>query len=394
MARKRRRNNTISDGPSEAKEPRSGVSAKRTIVRTHENKREQLRVKMHLERTKRSIQVLRERLETWDEVEEEEKKRKEKEPPPRKKKRTDPSTWKLKGAAKPAHEVYDFDVRFVDTYAQDHVNAKAKAQRQVNLLKSGNLASHELGREYLTLLMQLAHLRESAGHYRDAQATYQECMQLDSSAITNARESLMRLFIVRERYSEAYELGTTTLSSYDDTSMIPYSKALAAFALYHNKSKQQTIISKEELQEAMTKAIRGNIFLAHYICHFDIFQTVMECQDEIDEDEPQSLLEEAIEYANDNELMNSWQTLAADNALRSAMNDTDHDWEEPLNRLVQAQSSSSKVDRSMFAGMFKTAMEMVQEKSPKWIEPVKLLNTICTFLLTMEELLSPQRNIK
>ena len=367
MARSSKRRRDNNSNPPAAKHARSVDAAKRTAVRTHgtADKREELRLKMHLERTKRSIQQLRERLCAWDDEEEEIKKKKANEPPPRKKKRTDPSTWKLKGAAKPAHSVYDFDVRYVDPYVQDHERAKAKAKRQVNLLTLGNLGSRELGREFLSLLMQYAHLSEEAHHYKDAQNTYLECLQLDGTNITNARDALLRLYILRERYVDAYDLGiASTNSEADDiTSAMRFNTALAAFALHHNSTssklpthdKTAITLNNDTLQEIMTKAIRSNIFLAHYIAHYDVFATVMECQDELDDEGPQSLLEEAIEYANDDTLIRTWKTLGADHSIPSILKSMD--WRAPLERLIQDDDQSN---RSMFAEMFRTAMEMVE----------------------------------
>ncbi|GMI11744.1 hypothetical protein TrVE_jg8613 [Triparma verrucosa] len=53
-------------------------------------------------------------------------------------KNLDPSQWKLKGPARPANEVYDFDKRYVDKHAVEISTHLSSQSRKVNLLKSGD----------------------------------------------------------------------------------------------------------------------------------------------------------------------------------------------------------------------------------------------------------------
>jgi hypothetical protein len=419
---------------------KSAVAAERTAVLTHgtADKRDGLRLKLHLERAKRSLVEQRDRLERWDAAaekqaeEEEERLKNEQEPePPKLKNLTcrpsdDPSTWKLKGAARPAAEVYDFDVRYVDKYVNDHTSAQEKAKRQVNRLAQGDLAGFAVGRKFLALLMQIGHLSAEAKLYRQAREAWLECMKLEGSPpVTTARECLMQLCLRRRKFQEAYELGTAADGSSEDndsstrSAVVCYSTALAAFVLQKgiivgvepnddNKTKnkkskkessssveQPAAISEQDVNDQMEKAIRNNVFLAYYIIHYETFKDVMECQDELeqarddddddaDDEAPQSLLEEAIEYVHSSDQIAVWRELGAQEALARVLQSMPGgvDWEGPLDRLVQMHQqqqqqqqqpeqqqpeqqqspSSSKVDLTMFAGMFRTAMEMVRQQ--------------------------------
>ena len=111
-------------GMSEKQEERARRSA--LLTRDSKEKREEGKNRLHIKRTQRQLDKLRERLENWDDVEEarlvkeeQERIRKEKENEGKEKKkkgRLGPETWKLKGAARPAHLVYDFDTRYVDPH--------------------------------------------------------------------------------------------------------------------------------------------------------------------------------------------------------------------------------------------------------------------------------------
>ena len=115
------------------------------LTRDSKEKHEEGKLRLHIKLVQRKIEKLRGRLEAWDDVEEkrlererqeEEKRRREEEENPQQKKkkgRKGPETWKLKGAARPAWQVYDFDTRYEDPYIKAHEEAKKKVQRSRNI---------------------------------------------------------------------------------------------------------------------------------------------------------------------------------------------------------------------------------------------------------------------
>ena len=304
----------------------------RTAWLTHDTreKREGMKLQLHVKQTKRQVEVLRKRLQRWDPVEEkiaaDQKKQKEEAaeaerlrleeesllPASQKRvrrRRAGPETWKLRGAARPAHEVYDFDVRYECPHVLAHTEAAAQAGRVQNLLQShNNNANNTLWfdphgipecREYLGLLMQLGHVCQEAKQYKSAREAWLECVALDGGSnnndnsatnegepLTSARDALMRLYMQLHKYKDAYKLGTEFAN--DPSVWIRYHAALAACQLDH-----------EDQQQCMVEAVMSNIFCAYYLVHYkDTFSKVMEYTEELEdaETEPQSSLEEAIEY--------------------------------------------------------------------------------------------------
>lgn len=263
----------------------------RTAHLTHNTreKRDLMKLQLHMTQTQRAVTALRHRLVHWDPVAEaavaqqqQQKRDAEKDAAKnnngnnldeateatkkKKKGRKGPESWKLRGAARPAWEVYDFDVRHVDPHIKAHQDAAARTQRSLNLLTlyKGRFAlqqdpgqpqqqesppppspdsttntinttitrrvvdsvahTHQIAaaREYLRLLMQLGYLHQEAKQYKSARNAWLECVELegDSTAtavITSARESLMRMYVELQRYDAAYRLGdrwrTTTTSA-------------------------------------------------------------------------------------------------------------------------------------------------------------------------------------
>eukprot|EP00594_Rhizosolenia_setigera_P013273 CAMPEP_0178962316 /NCGR_PEP_ID=MMETSP0789-20121207/14286_1 /TAXON_ID=3005 /ORGANISM="Rhizosolenia setigera, Strain CCMP 1694" /LENGTH=255 /DNA_ID=CAMNT_0020646431 /DNA_START=39 /DNA_END=806 /DNA_ORIENTATION=+ len=86
----------------------------------------------------------------------------------KRKKRPGPETWKLRGAARPAQEVYDFDTRYVDPHLKAHEEALKKQKRSRNLFllckgRFGVMDDQEIVLQlycvdFLSLLVQLGHL--------------------------------------------------------------------------------------------------------------------------------------------------------------------------------------------------------------------------------------------
>lgn len=392
---------------------------RRTAVLTHETKAKKgaIKLKLHIAKARRDVEEAKVRLTSWDPVAEEERERKEREAaeaaaaadaaddggekPKKKKGRKGPESWKLKGAARPAWEVYDFDTRYVDPHVEAHKRAAERARRSVNVLavyrgRLGDVPALAIPvvRDYLGLLMQLGHLCEEANHLKSARAAWLECVELEGEAVdepmTTARECLMRMYMRLKRYEAACRLGDKLAGSQDTSAWLRYSLALSSF-----------ILKKDSTEQHMIQAIKSNPFCAYYIAYYEMtFSSVMEYTEELDDadDEPQSSLEEAIEYCSKE--CELWCSSGAAESLRdmlrqasrgryseisasdlewkdrlakieaeydsrlsnvlanhndeAASEEEDHDNDEPTNPAIHA-------DLKMYANMVRTAMEMLED---------------------------------
>ena len=124
------------------------------------------RVKLRLLVSKvlRDVNERRARLRRWDPVEEEAaealraKKEREEGEPKKKRGRLGPETWKLRGAARPAAEVYDFDTRYDCPYEKEKREQGVKERREVNLLRKHEGAFGAGPRACVEFLGRLAEL--------------------------------------------------------------------------------------------------------------------------------------------------------------------------------------------------------------------------------------------
>lgn len=355
--------------------------------------RESQKLQLHIVKTQREIGTLRAKLKAWDDVEEAERIRKEKETqPPKKKGKQGPETWKLRGAARPAWEVYDFDTRYEDKHAMAHDEAceKAKRSRNILVLYKGRMGQQvgppqPASRNFLALLMQLGHLCLQAKKYKAARAAFIECMDLDGTdePITSARCQLMRLYLEANRPESARRLWERLEN---DTSVwIRYSAALVEYVSW--KLLEEKGSTRESAEALLAKAIQANVFCAYYLAFSETFDTVMEYTEDI-EDANEETLEEAIEYCcseqhgawMETEGSIEWLKQVILRALNGGvvaggkLTKTDLEWEERLEQLVQEQieyendemeaetkDEEEEHDTKMFAGMFRTGMEMLQD---------------------------------
>ena len=389
------------------------------LTRDSKEKREEGKLRLHIKRVQRQLDKLRERLESWDDVEEkrlleqlkaeEERKRQEALEPKKKKGRKGPETWKLKGAARPAWQVYDFDTRYVDPHIKAHEEAKKKAKRCRNILSTckGKFGEEEKGvpqphcREFLSLLMQLGNLARQANQLKTARQAFLECIELDSSEnpVTPARCQLMRLYMDANRPDSARRLWER-LPSDDPSVWIRYSAALVEYVSWKLLGEEGS--SQETAETLLTRAIRANVFCAYYLGFFDTFSEVMDYVDEIEDADEEQPLEEAIEYCN-SEQMGAWQ--GTDGAMEwvrdfvlsglhshsvsdEKLSSSDLEWRDKLSEIRRdyeasegqsnrdidesgglvdndsdpSEDNDSVADVAMFAGMFETAMEMLEEE--------------------------------
>lgn len=427
------------------------VSHQQEVVSYRKQRQEQLghetkgkleasKLRLHITKTQRAIALYRERLVSWDDVEEakrekqrrlkEELERKERDGtlPKKKRGRLGPETWKLRGAARPAWEVYDFDTRYVDPYIKAHEDAKEKAQRVRNLLvlykgrfgeepDSNNInKNHHLFppqphcRNFVSLLMQVGMLSLQAKKLKAARLAFLECMDLEGpdQPITTARCHLMRLYLDANRPESARRLWEKLPS--DKSVWIRFSATLLEFVSW--KLLGETGSTRESAESMCAQAIRANVFCAYHIAYHGTFERVVEYTEDI-EDAPEETLEEAIEYCC-SEQMGAWVgTEGAIDFLRNVILKTLHyrndvangalsrsdlewseklkkiedDYEEEMKRITdendemnddeqhdddndqnddqqeksEGDESDQEADVLMYAGMFRTAMDMLED---------------------------------
>jgi hypothetical protein len=252
----------------------------RTAVLTHNTseKRNAMRLKLHITRTKRELEIQKAQLTSWDPVSyrqaqlEKQKKAAEEEQaaqsgePLQKQKRgrKGPESWKLKGAARPAWQVYDFDTRYVCPHIAAHEQHQERTKRSLNLLAlcrqqqekphlkpptillSSSILSNDkkneknssndsanddnddnidpekdneeeeeerddalmfICRDYLALLMELGHLYLQAKQFKSAREAWLQCLELDYAGMTTAGDELMRMYLDLQRHEAAFRLG-------------------------------------------------------------------------------------------------------------------------------------------------------------------------------------------
>lgn len=369
------------DQPKAKKQKVSGYH--RSMLLSHDSleKREEKKLLLHITKAKRQIEKLRARLQAWDEVqeianikamEEEERERRRKEedanaPGPKKRafRGFRPETWKLRGAARPAHEVYDFDTRYVCPHMKAREEEIAKAKRSVNAFfickgKFGQAYNDEnrpkgctelldkTCREFLATSMQYALLNLEAKKFKSARESLLEIIDLEGystlTPITNARCRLMRMYLNANRPDSARRLWEKLPSNYTSV-WIRYSAALLEFVSW--KILEEEGSTQESAEELLVQAIRGNMFCAYYIGFHDTFEQVMEYTDDV-EDAEGGTLEQAIEYCN-SEQMGSWvgtegaiewvQSVivrALNSEMISELSSSDLAWEDKLNEMEKS----------------------------------------------------------
>lgn len=393
----------------------------RSIHLSHDSyeKKEESKLRLHISKTNREIEALRGRLKNWDEVEEQAafKKKLEMEEKKilaeaqasdksvkRRKKRLGPETWKLRGAARPANEVYDFDTRYVDPHIKAHEEAKAKAKRVVNVFhfckgsfgqevdESADDGKHVSGllletcRSFLSVSMQAALLNLEAKKFKSARERFLEIIELEGytsmNPSTNARCRLMRMYIEANRPESARRLWEKIPVNYSSV-WIRYSAALLEFVSW--KILEEEGSTEDSASQLLVEAIKSNVFCAYYVAFYDTFEKVMEYTDDA-EDAPDGSLEQAIEYFT-SEQMGSWigtegaidwirktivDALNRNVKCTTGLNSDDLEWEEKINKIEMEHETILKdedgqtededePDAAMFAGMFRVGMDMLSD---------------------------------
>jgi hypothetical protein len=226
--------------------------------------RDQKRLKLHISHVKRQLNALRYNLKNWDHEEEtakreaqiaEERRLLEIEmrgPLSRKEiadhKRFikyDPSNWKLRGAARPAWEVYDFDTRYVCPHLKAFRDADSKAKRVQNLLHQHRghfLESHTNAdasnvncppqpqcTSFLALLYQYGMLNMEAKRFKSATEAWRECVTLEGTGAGTSGGSTDTTAITPKHDSDEEEKKDDSImdNNMDDDESVPDLVSLA-----------------------------------------------------------------------------------------------------------------------------------------------------------------------
>lgn len=255
--------------------------------------------------------------------------------------RPGPETWKLKGAARPAWEVCEFDTRYQDPHLKAHEDANARARRVKNIIRlckgrfadycddemdddvsddgESNIHNNKLFlppqphcRQYLSLLTQLGSLQLERKNYSSARKAYLEVLELEGTerpySITNARNQLMNMYLSTNRPASARKLWERLDN--DGSAWIRYSAALIEYVSWNLLQEEGS--TADSAEQLLAKAIRGNVYVAFFLGWPQMFAKAMEYTEELVErgDSPSGSILEAIEYgccANEDKGLGMWE---------------------------------------------------------------------------------------
>ena len=336
----------------------------------------------------------------------------------KRKPRPGPESWKLRGAARPAWEVYEFDTRHVNVHVKAHEESLAKFRRSWNVFAQcrGRFAQGDdnddedegekrktpppLCREYLSLMTQLGSIHLARKNYSTARKCFLEAIELEGTghpiSITNARNQLMNMYLSTNRPSSARKLWEQLHN--DPSVWIRYSAALIEYVSWNLLGEAGS--TAETAEALLGQAIRGNVYLAYMLAWPETFQKALEYTEEIVEngDHPQGSVLEAIEYAcgtDEDRGMGMWIStegsldwvrsvilrILTANVDEGEIKSVLTSWEIGLNQEVEdyeqlqkevkgeggeedddeSQGSSDEPDTFMYAGMFRTAMDWLED---------------------------------
>jgi len=245
---------------------------------------------------------------------------------------------------------------------------------------------------FVMCLCQLGHLYYEEQKYSKARQAWIECIDLEGEVVmTNARYRLLRMYMKLGRVESAKRLCADLSSSSDNTksAWIQYSALLLTYQTINNDNTTTDASSQQQLQEALQNAITSNIYCVFYLSFHDTAfnNDVMEYTEDI-EDVPEGTLLEAIEYCTSEQLaiwnktngaiqwlrvqlMSIWKDLDWEKCLKKEEDDGRDDsvMEENKNDHADEDEEGEDVDNeeeddidvSMYAGMFRTGMEMLIE---------------------------------
>ena len=305
----------------------------------------------------------------------------------------DPEKWELKGAARPASEVYDFDVNFVD------VHVKALEDHKTSLARSVDLAVTRRGKfshadspqpmclDFLNALRDHATECVAAKKFKEARETYKEAIALDAeSDVFGFRGRLISMFLecnkpdsIR-RFVED-EASTSSTGGTHRSGVVMYAYALIEYVSAHLLKEDDS--DAATARAALKAALKTNLYIGLYLAFYDTFTECVEYAEEVMFCEEGGVLE-AVKFGSSQQSVAAWmETEGATDWLREetitillgARGEKESEWADWATRLGEASDDAGDKDAEkdeddtlvgdvhMYAGMFLTAMEMVEESS-------------------------------
>ena len=154
-------------------------------------------------------------------------------------------------------------------------------------------------RQYLSLLTQMGSLQLERKNYSAARKSLLEAIDLEGhhwpDSITNARYQLMNMYLSTNRPASARKLWN--LLENDDSAWVRYSAALIEYVSWNILNEKGS--SANSAERLLTRAIRGNVYVAYLLGWPGMFERAMEYTNEVVErgmDSRNGTILEAIEY--------------------------------------------------------------------------------------------------
>jgi hypothetical protein len=153
-------------------------------------------------------------------------------------------------------------------------------------------------RTYLSLLTQLGSLHLTRKNYSSARTSFLKAIELEGhdhpTSITNARYQLMNMYLFTNRPSSARKLWNALPN--DTSAWIRYSAALIEYVSWNVLNEEGS--NRQIADEALANAIRGNVYVAYLLGWKDMFDKSMEYVADVVDwgDGVSSSIIEAVEY--------------------------------------------------------------------------------------------------
>lgn len=263
-------------------------------------------------------------------------------------------------------------------------------------------------RTYLSLLTQLGSLHLTRKNYSSARSSFLSAIELEGydhpTSITNARYQLMNMYLSTNRPAAARKLWNALPN--DGSAWIRYSAALIEYVSWNLLGEKGS--TKETAEKALAGAIRGNVYVAYCLGWKDMFEKAMEYTADVVEwgDGESGSIMEAVEYygcgyldeeeqdrglamwlgtdgsldwvrsfvlrnlnesaEDDNgirDILTGWEGKLAkeEEAFEQEKTDAKESTDESESVDNHAEDEEEEPDLLMYAGMFRTAMDWLQD---------------------------------
>ncbi|CAM9622638.1 unnamed protein product [Chrysoparadoxa australica] len=197
----------------------------------------------------------------------------------------DTSHWKLRGAARPASEVFA---------PPENPHEKLIGSGE-DLFESqaGRFWEKEQCREYLRLLRDKGEAQRRGGKPKAAIESLKKCLELDPLDNVMARRALVLCYMDTSEADQARKL----LEKFPEDTSCAVCYSLAAIEYISFYLLQEEGSSANSAEAALSRAHDSNPFVAWQLAHLDIFNQVVEHVEDMDKSPLEGSVEEAIAYS-------------------------------------------------------------------------------------------------